>query len=187
MRQGQVYKLYHSTDPNTLYVGSTTQKLNLRMHQHFMNCKRRPASKSPLYALLKQHNFVGFQIESLGDLEFKDKKDLLQLENKTIQELKPTLNVKKRAYLDPSLKLQCMRDYYNEHKQAILDQQKQYRDQNPGKQLLKRKRYRTVNKNKHHCDMCNVSFVSQSEYNKHNNTNKHRKRASEPVPPRILG
>ena len=72
------------------FVGSTTQKLSLRMKGHRGRCKQQP--RLPLYAQMVEYGKEHFYIELFEKHPCSDKEELAKKENEYIRSLKPSMN-----------------------------------------------------------------------------------------------
>lgn len=84
-RTGKIYLLYNESN---YYIGSTFTELNKRFASHKTASKMQ---NSKLYQAMKLNN--NFNIELLDTIETNDKKQLLLLEQKYVNQIKPNLNV----------------------------------------------------------------------------------------------
>jgi predicted GIY-YIG superfamily endonuclease len=90
--KGLIYKIT-SKNSNKLYIGSTTQTLQKRLYEHRHNYIRYlkwNTKYTSSYEILKC-NFC--KIELLEEIEFTDKRELLDLENYYVNNTKNVVNI----------------------------------------------------------------------------------------------
>lgn len=114
---GRVYKICNND------VGSTTQCLSKRFSQHKSKYTRWMDGKhancpAMICHSFEEHGVDAFHIELLEEIEFVDKCQLLQAENRYISELE-CVN-KKLAFTGMS-KLECKKQYGNRYREANRD------------------------------------------------------------------
>ncbi len=130
-KKGQIYKIHHSSDPNILYIGSTTKpKLIHRLQDHKSICKSSNL-KNKMFEYFRQHNYDGFRISLLEEVEFKDRQDLRIAEDKWIRELKTQLNTRK-AFETQEERVVRRKEYHTkpENKEKIATKKKEYIQKN---------------------------------------------------------
>ena len=87
---GKIYKISCKTDPNLIYVGSTTQSLRKRLSKHKYDC-RKMRFNMKLYQQINGDDWSNWQIELIEEVEFEDKKKLYEREGEYIRSI-GTLN-----------------------------------------------------------------------------------------------
>jgi hypothetical protein len=142
---GSVYKMYHASNPDIIYIGSTTTSLTQRLSMHKIKARGHPERK--VYQYMNALGLDDIRIELLDQVMFQTTQQLHIIEDEWMRRLSPTLN---------SIN-------------AILDVEK--RKEN-AKEL--NKQYRIKNVNKHRCDICNYHTHNKSNLTKHQNTQRHR-------------
>ena len=85
--EGFIYKIEFEDE---LYVGSTTSRLKQRETEHKYQLKKHNNAK--LYTMLNEHNVSTVKCILLERIECQNREQLYVLEQKYIDELKPTLN-----------------------------------------------------------------------------------------------
>ena len=108
---GKIYKLYENLDSSNFYIGSTTNKLNIRLIQHQSASDE---GTTPLYTYIREKGRNNFSIELIEDNIEINK--LITRENHWIQELKPNLN--KNIFLTRTEK-ERDKDKYEKNKEKI--------------------------------------------------------------------
>jgi len=202
-RVGYVYKAYHSSDPNKIYVGSTTQPIANRLAQHKIFAKRKRDVKCKWFEYLRNKDYTGFLVEQLERVTFTHTMELRVRENDWITRLKPQLNTlaahvsaeeykqQKRVYKQNHK--QQIKEYdkarYEANKPAILEQMRSYKQRNKdtlaqkrklkyeaNKQVLiqKSRREYAENKTKYTCLSCDYTS-NKFNYNKHLATANHKR------------
>jgi group I intron endonuclease len=144
---GYIYKIVNSVN-NMIYVGSTKQSINIRFNQHKANSKDL-TKNAKIYLLMRKIGVDKFNIEVIEQIEFLDKKDLLNKEQYFIDNLKPELNMlntyhNKQEYREENK--EYFKKYYEENKQEINLKNKEYREENKEKIKKYEKEYREENK-----------------------------------------
>lgn len=84
-----IYKIHDTTNPEYFYIGSTCKKLKYRWTEHKNAHKNK---KSKLYRYMKEIGIQNFICEPLHTQPFTDMKIQKELEQKYMEDLKPTLN-----------------------------------------------------------------------------------------------
>ena len=115
-QKGKVYKLLNSVN-DEVYVGSTCQKLlSKRMGKHREDAL---LHNSPVYKLMKEIGIDKFYIELIENYPCNSKDELTAKENYWIRQIS-TLNTR--------IEGRTQKEYYEENKQHILENQKKYRE-----------------------------------------------------------
>ena len=136
-KNAKIYKIYSQTDINLCYIGSTTQKLCVRLSGH--------KAKYRMY-LKNQHNFTtsfivfencnDYIIELIEKYPCNDKEELFKREGYWQQKIKCVNKI---------VAGRTKKEYYEQHKQIIAEKIKIYAESN--KELIKKraKKYRQEN------------------------------------------
>ena len=106
------------------YIGST-YNFRSRLNAHKTSCENPKSSKYnyKLYKFIRNNGGWGnFTMKVLYGIEVFDKMELLELEKKTINIIKPSLNCQ--------VPLRTRSEYYQDNKQKILDDVRSYREKN---------------------------------------------------------
>ena len=72
---GVIYKITNTVEPNLVYIGSTTNDLNIRMSKHKYDARNRP-DKSKLYPLMNEIGIDNFMIEEIEKFPCESKEEL---------------------------------------------------------------------------------------------------------------
>jgi hypothetical protein len=135
-RNAKIYCIRsHQTD--MVYVGSTCVGLSQRMAGHRCNYKRYKNGKgrnTTSFEILKYNNAY---IELIENCPCDSKEELLKKEGEYIR----SMNCVNKVVAG-----RTMKEYYQEHKEAIAQKQKQYYDNNKKIIAQKRKQYAKDNK-----------------------------------------
>lgn len=91
-----IYKLWLRESPDIFYVGSTGRGLSVRMSAHKTNAKNGRNTK--LYRKIREKGMDAFEYAPLRKKLVKSKNEKLELEQKYIDALKPTLNTSRAHY-----------------------------------------------------------------------------------------
>jgi hypothetical protein len=103
MTVGRVYKIVNK-DESIIYVGATIQKLSTRFSMHY----RRWIAQTAGCCAMVYHSFRDHGLESFK-IEFTDRRELLQLENRYISDLE-CCN-RQNAYRSPEEKMEQKQRY----------------------------------------------------------------------------
>lgn len=119
----KIYKIINSKN-NKVYIGGTIKLLRYRLSNH--KCRKRP--NEPLYKLMTEIGRQYFSIILLEEKEVDSKRDLLDLEDKYIDEFRETnpedcLN-KNRAYTTKKQKKEKKHLNYLKHKDSQYKRQR---------------------------------------------------------------
>jgi hypothetical protein len=148
MTVGRVYAIVNN-DESIRYVGSTTKTLNQRFSTHKSNYKRWIDGKGRccmIYHAIREHGIDSFHIEMLEEIEFNDKCELLQLENKYISELECVNKHSAFTGIKSDTEQEYKKLYYEANQEKIKEKQKQYREANRDKIREKMKQYLVANR-----------------------------------------
>ncbi len=125
-----VYKL--QCDDGYYYYGSTKNKINYRLNNHKQDCKKFPERK--IYKHINEIGWDNVNIEIVKEIVFTSHSDLKKEENYFIKKAKHIkdeycLN-EKCSKLTPEEKKEFVKEYYESHKEDILEKRKEYREEN---------------------------------------------------------
>ena len=138
-QNGKIYRLL-CVDGH-YYFGSTIQTLNMRFYRHKKDAL---TSTSKVYQHIKQIGIDNVTIELVEAYPCKSLQELYKRENDYIRDAlndKLCLNYH-RSYTSEEDKKENMKQYYEEHKEKILDYHKQYNQENHEEILQKQAEYR---------------------------------------------
>lgn len=96
-QNGKIYKLVNDVD-DKIYVGSTCISLSRRLSNHKSASKRENYKNRPVYIHLNSIGWSGVKIILITEAKLENKMELLRLEQKYIEELRPELN--RRSSID---------------------------------------------------------------------------------------
>lgn len=143
-KNGKLYKLTNSVNDD-IYIGSTAETtLARRMTNHRKDAKTR---KSYLYQQMRLIGIENFKIVLLEDYPCENKDQLRAKEDEWIQRLKPKLN-QVRAYRTDEELRDYKAQYYNEHKDKLLNQSIKYYEEHKDERLDYQAKYRDEHRDK---------------------------------------
>lgn len=170
---GRIYHIINDID-NEAYIGSTTQRLSVRMGTHRRNAKN--GSKHPVYVHMRKIGIEHFKIFLLQHIDKCTKEELKALENQYYTQVN---NIQKK-YKPPQCKhnkrksqcVKCIGSEICEHKRV-----RTHCVQCEGASICRHKRIRNTCKicNPYECKICNRIYGGKSNYNKHSKTKMHLK------------
>lgn len=189
----KVYKIYNADDDTNFYIGSTRQKyVSARWGYHRCMCKKGVISK--LYNHMREKGIDKFTCVEIYTKVVDDVKAQRVIEQKFIDELKPTLN----GGLDQDKVFNELMEYNNEYENKLKQYQKEYHKTYSPEYYVKNrkaintqcKRYYTRNKMRisdakkikndiiraskiHNCPICDISLTSASALKKHKLSKAH--------------
>ena len=176
-KTGYIYSLTCS-NPNLVYYGSTTKKLNDRLTGHRYNFNHNISGSANIL-----FECDGVKINMLEEIEFEDKQELRDRESYYIRNLKCVNKrienrTKKEYSKDNKIKInKYYKEYYKQNKKDHNKKNKEYREKNKDKLKEYSKKYRDENqnikrKNKIICP-CGGKY-SESRFTEHKKTQKHQ-------------
>jgi len=151
-KAGKIYRLICSD--GHYYIGSTITTLNYRLNNHKQSSKKE--LNRQVYAYINILGWNNVKIELVEKYSCNSKEELLKKEDEYIKKGKDDklcLNFM-RAYVTPEETAIRYKEYYETHKEKIIDQHKKYIAENKDKIVEYHKQYRVEHKDK------------RSEYNK---------------------
>jgi hypothetical protein len=155
-------KIYSIRSPNNekYYIGSTTQKLSMRMAGH-----RRTKD---LITSKKIINSGGAYIELIELYPCNSKEELLKREGEIMREFKDNI-------INKNIAGRTNKEYYEDNKNKIKEQEKEYRKENKDRIKERKQKYNKDNKDKIkqkiNCD-CG-SILQKCEKARHEKSKKH--------------
>ena len=146
-QEGKIYKIYNTVN-DEIYIGSTIRKLSERMAEHRRRINGRYL-QFPIYKAFREHGVENLYIELVEKCPCNDKDELRKKEGEYIRELKPSLNIRiagrtKNEYDDDNREHKT--EYYQNNKEYITQQHKQYRENNKEDIKEQKKQYYDINK-----------------------------------------
>ena len=181
-KNGKIYTIRCKLDSSLVYVGSTCEKLCSRFTKHKYDWKNN--TQMPLYSYIEDFN--DWYIELVEDFPCERREQLLkregeimreignlnkQIAGRTIEEYRKTNSEKTKQYNTI---------YYQENKEKIKNQCKEYMDAHREQKHKNDKQYREQNKEKIKlyfsidCECECGCIVKKSNLTKHKNTKKHK-------------
>ena len=159
MTIGYIYKIQPTIEhqPDEIYIGSTTKKLNERLYNHKYNYGRYLNGKYnnvSVFKLFDKFGLNNIEIVLLQEIDFNDKKQLTDLEGRFIKD---------NACVNKCIMGRTMKEYYNANKDKKIEYQKQYRKDNKNKL-----------QQKHMCNVCGGKFTNEHK-SQHFKSKKHQK------------
>ena len=162
---GRIYRIV-SSECDGVYVGSTTKQLNIRFSNHKSNYKNYLAGKYNYVTSFEILKFTDAKIELIHEGLFDGRRDMEAFEGATIRTTPSAVN---KVIVGRSF-----RQYYQDNKEAMLQQQRQYDEAN-------RESIRTRQNTKCTCDVCGGKFTLAHKI-QHVKTKKHQKAVSSNEP-----
>ena len=117
--KGKIYAVRNCID-NDIFIGSTTQKLCKRFHDHKKNSQE-PNKNSLLYIKMREIGQDKFYIELIENCPCETKEELKRREGELIRET---------ATLNKIVAGRTRREYMNEYKEYFDKYQREYRQEN---------------------------------------------------------
>ena len=137
MKKSAVYKITN-TITNDFYIGSSKNvKHRWANHKYQSTWKNNP--NNPMYLDMKKYGVEKFEFEILEEVEIDR---LKEKEQWFIETLKPAYNSNRANGLDTERNKEWHKERYNKHREAILEQKKQYYESHKEQ----RKQYRESHK-----------------------------------------
>lgn len=186
-RNAKIYAI-RTHESDEVYIGSTTEKLCVRMakHRRHYKCYKNGKHHYITSFILLEHDDA--YIELLENCPCNNKEELLKNEGRWIRKTPQCVNTRvegrtKQEYRQEN-KEHCQKydkEYYEKNKDRIKSVKKQYRDKNKTQLLDKKKKYYEANKQKikeyqqqkFECP-CSGKYT-QSHKSIHEKTKKHQK------------
>ena len=138
---GKIYKISCKSDPNLVYVGSTTQSLGQRLRVHKWHC-RKLLNNMKLYQHVN-NDWSNWQIELIEEVQYKYKNHLRIREGEYIKSI-GTLNhrIEGREFKE------YQKQYREDNKEKIKERDKEYYQKN--KEEINKYHRDVYNANKHY-------------------------------------
>lgn len=152
MKKGYVYKL---SGGGKFYIGSTSLTPEMRVEEH-KSCSSRPNSqRQPVYRHFREIGWENVKVETLREVEYKLKRDLLQYEREEYDKVandENCLNVNRPLITKSELKEQVKKNstrWQQEHKEHCNENLKEWRKHNPAKVKEQRERRKEKSSQEH--------------------------------------
>ena len=181
---GKIYKIVSDSEPNKVYIGSTTQQLSKRLGGHvsdyicFLNGKHHFVTS---FDLLKNNDY---QILLIENVSCENREELHKKEGEWIKKYKNNDDLEE--CINKCIVGRTSKEYYNDNREAVLIQKKIYQEKNKDKiqqymkdhykqnhDKIKRdiELYNEKNRIKVNCEYCN-STLFKIYMAKHKRTKK---------------
>jgi hypothetical protein len=135
-KQGKIYTIRCKYDDSLIYVGSTVERLCVRMARHRASSKQDRCINFPLYQEVNKTNWDDWFVELYEDCPCESKEQLNKKEGQIIREI-GTLNKKIAG--------RTTKEFYRENFQQMQQYHKQYRQDNFDKLREQKKQWRREN------------------------------------------
>jgi len=156
-KQGQIYKLWSPDNLEMVYVGSTCQPLYQRLSQHKRGWKGWKTGKRYYASCDMFENCQEVKIELVELCPCNSKIELHRTEGKYIREM---------DCINKRVAGRTMKEYREDYKEALIQQNKQYRQANRDK-IKARKKIKIT------CECGSV--VRKNDIARHRRTHKHQR------------
>ena len=169
-QQAKIYRIVNDSMPGTVYYGSTTQKLSMRMATHRCYAKTKNFSSKQLFESGKAI------IVLVEEYPCNSKEELLKRERYYIEKNDcVNKNIPGRTIKDWRIDNQdYQKNYYQDNKEKHKEYFKEYRVKNKEKLAEYQQSYRDENKITCECG----KIVSKGNFAKHNKTKSHKKKSA---------
>ena len=143
---GKIYKIVSDSEPNKVYIGSTTQQLSKRLGGHvsdyicFLNGKHHFVTS---FDLLKNNDY---QILLIENVNCENKEELHKKEGEWIRKYKNDNELE--DCINKHIAGRTKKEYNFDNKVKVREYKKQYHEDNRDKISKKKKLYRENNKDK---------------------------------------
>ena len=135
-KQGKIYTIRCKYDDSLIYVGSTVERLCVRMSKHRGKSKRDECINKPLYQEVNKTTWDDWYIELYEDCPCESKEQLNKREGQIIREI---------GTLNKQIAGRTKKEFYRENFEKIREKQKQYRRDNTVHLKEINKQYRREN------------------------------------------
>ena len=122
---GRIYKIT-SNETDYIYIGSTTQQLNVRFVGHKTKYKTYTKNNHEYITSFELCKYVDAKIELIHEGLFSDRKDMEKYEGDTIRTTPNAIN----KIVPGTTKQESAKKYYEQNKEAISERRKQYYEKN---------------------------------------------------------
>lgn len=145
MKKGYVYKL---SGGGKFYIGSTSLTPEMRLYEHRSFSTKSNSQRQPVYRHFKAIGWENVKVETLREVEYKTKSDLLQYEREEYDKVvndENCLNVN-RPYISKDERKEQLKNnaakWHQENKEQCKENLKEWRKSNPEKVKEQRERRR---------------------------------------------
>jgi hypothetical protein len=150
-KQGKIYTIRCKYDDSLIYVGSTVERLCVRMARHRASSKRYECMDYRLYQEVNKTNWDDWFIELYEDCPCESKEQLNKREGQIIREI---------ATLNKRVAGRTKQEYYLENAARLNENKKQYRRENA-------ERIKEISK-EYYRDNCEKIIEKNKQYNREN-------------------
>lgn len=134
---GKIYKIWNDINDD-IYIGSTCQSLSKRMGHHREDSQKSQNMNRRVYQQMNDLGLSHFFIELIEYFPCSNREELNKREGHWIRAEKPILNT--------HIAGRTQTEYFNEHKEEILEYRKNYFEENKSKIAEQQRNYREANK-----------------------------------------
>ena len=153
--KGTIYIVRNSKN-NSIYIGSTTQKLSERMAQHRKATRNPRANSYKVYRSMNELGVDNYYIELIENCSCNNREELSKREGEIIREYKPDLN--------KHIAGRTLREYKEDNREKILEYDRKRHTLNRNARLQQRKQRYTC---------CCGSIIRRDGKAEHERTIKH--------------
>lgn len=111
-KNSMIYQIWSPSNPDLIYIGSTTQPLSKRMTNHRNNYKRYLAGTYHYVSSFKVLECGDARIELIECVECKDRKELCRIEGRFIRE---------RDCVNKRIEGRTHEEYYQDNREKIIE------------------------------------------------------------------
>ena len=165
-KQGKIYTIRCKYVDSLIYVGSTVERLCVRMARHRASSKRYECMDYRLYQEVNKTNWDDWFIELYEDCPCESKEQLNKREGQIIREI---------ATLNKRVAGRTKQEYYLENAARLNENKKQYRRENAERIKERRKEYCQENAERikeiskeYYRDNCEKIIEKNKQYNREN-------------------
>mgnify|MGYP003660660021 CR=1 FL=1 len=163
--KGRIYKIAPNNGDNICYIGSTTKNLSTRWAQHKNEYKHRKTPKNSKI-IFDKYGITNCNIELIEYYKCNTKEELHTRE---------AYHIKNNNSVNKFIPLRTKKEYYEDNKQKINEQRKNFRNTHKELISLQKKKYRDSHadqlKEKINC-VCGA-LVNKSHISRHKRTQQH--------------
>lgn len=181
---GKIYCIKSDSNPNLIYIGSTTQPLSERLTQHKSNYKKWKNNTKNYITSFEVVKFEDCYIQLIENYPCDSKKELCRREGEHIRNMTtvnkeiPGRTIKEWKQDNKELIAQKIKEYNEKHK----EQKKQWYETNKEQIAQKKKQHYETNrdkiaqkkKEKIYCEFCDIS-ICKDKMTRHEKSLKHIK------------
>lgn len=155
-KRGKIYTIRNIADDTMIYVGSTINTLPKRFNRHKEQCKS--GQSCSLYNYITDNDWVGWYIELFEAYNCNNRDELVRKEGEVIRKI---------GTINKNIAGRTNKEWYEENKEAKLEQHKKWYQDNKEVMLKYAKKYYKDNnevllekrKEKICCDICGALIL----------------------------